>query len=301
MKSNKMNTKMDVSRFFMLKNFCSAVLLFFVLAASAQENPKKATKTAKKYMQEAEEALSENNFSSAEAFYRKAIAKDPSNATPRYNLGNLYFDKDISKEAVERHTQAASIADNKPVKHNAFHNQGNSFMRDKNYQSAIESYKNALRNDPTDEQTRYNLALAKKMLEKDKKDGKGGDDKKNQDQNKDQKKDQDQQDQDQRDQQDKDDSGDQIDQKKGEQDKQDKKDEGDQDKEKQNPDDQQQKGDKGQDENQENQPPKPVTGQLSPQQIKNLLDAMNNQEKKVQDKINAAKTKGAKVKTGKDW
>ena len=42
-------------------------------------------------------------------------------------------------------------------------------------------------------------------------------------------------------------------------------------------------------------------GQLSPQQIKNLLEAMNNQEQKVQEKMNAEKQKGVKVKTEKDW
>ena len=42
-------------------------------------------------------------------------------------------------------------------------------------------------------------------------------------------------------------------------------------------------------------------GQLSPEQVKSLLEAMNNQEKKVQDKINAKKVKGKPVKTKKDW
>ena len=45
----------------------------------------------------------------------------------------------------------------------------------------------------------------------------------------------------------------------------------------------------------------PVPGKLSPQQIKSLLEAMNNEEKKIQDKINAKKQKGAKVKSNKDW
>ena len=48
-------------------------------------------------------------------------------------------------------------------------------------------------------------------------------------------------------------------------------------------------------------PPKPKQGQLSPEQVKSLLEAMNNQEKKVQDKINAKKVKGKPVKTKKDW
>ena len=65
------------------------------------------------------------------------------------------------------------------------------------------------------------------------------------------------------------------------------------------------KDDKG---NQKNKNPKDDKGQpqqqpgkLSPQQVKNLLEAMNNEEKKVQEKMNASKTKGVKVKTEKDW
>lgn len=57
---------------------------------------------------------------------------------------------------------------------------------------------------------------------------------------------------------------------------------------------------KGDKENKQ-QKPKPQPGKMSPQQIKNILEAMNNQEQKVQQKINAKKQKGAKVKTEKDW
>ena len=47
--------------------------------------------------------------------------------------------------------------------------------------------------------------------------------------------------------------------------------------------------------------PKPQPGKMSPQQVKNLLEAMNNEEKKVQEKMNASKTKGVKIQTEKDW
>ncbi len=46
---------------------------------------------------------------------------------------------------------------------------------------------------------------------------------------------------------------------------------------------------------------KQAKGRLSPEQVKSLLDAMNNQEKKVQDKINAKKIKGVPLKSAKDW
>ena len=133
------------------------------------------------YLQEAEDALSENDFAAAEAAYRKAIAKDPDNPTAKYNLGNLYYNKEKPSEAGERLNQAGEIADSKETKHKAFHNLGNSFMRQEKYKEAVEAYKDALRNNPNDEETRYNLALAKKMLEEeqqqqeDQDDGEGGD------------------------------------------------------------------------------------------------------------------------------
>ena len=66
--------------------------------------------------------------------------------------------------------------------------------------------------------------------------------------------------------------------------------------------DQEQKQDEEGDQKEQPQPqPQPQQGQLSPEQIKSLLEAMNNEERKVQDKINAEKAKGAKVKTDKDW
>ena len=60
-----------------------------------------------------------------------------------------------------------------------------------------------------------------------------------------------------------------------------------------------QQEEKPKEEKQQQQPTEP--GKLSPQQVKNLLEAMNNEEKKVQDKINAKKQKGTKVKSEKDW
>ena len=59
--------------------------------------------------------------------------------------------------------------------------------------------------------------------------------------------------------------------------------------------------DEGEGDEGEEQPPKPIEGQLSPQQIQSLLDAMNNEEKKVQDKMNTEKHKGTPTRSDKDW
>ncbi|GHA23514.1 BatC protein [Salinimicrobium marinum] len=281
------------------------VLAFFGVQVQsfAQEDSEKTAREARKYMKEAEEALSENDFASAEAFYRQAIAKDPSNAAARYNLGNLYYNKEINQESAQRHSQAAEVTPEKPVKHNSFHNQGNAFMKQKKYSEAVEAYKNALRNNPKDHETRYNLALAKKMLEEEKQNGEG-EDEQNQDENQeeqDQNQDKDQQgDEGEKEQnedgepQDSEEGGDE--ENKDQQEGDDKEAEEGEPKDPQNEENQEQKGDKPQEQQQQPRP-----GQLSPQQVKNLLDAMGNEEKKVQDKINAEKAKGAKTKSEKDW
>lgn len=268
------------------------MLPFFAIAQQSKEE-KKDLKAAQNYLSEAQQSLQKEKFPVAEADYRKAISLNPKSDVAKYNLGTAYYGKDKNEEAMMRFKQAASTATTKAEKHKAFHNLGNTFMNEKKYQEAVAAYKDALRNNPNDDETRYNLALAKDMLDKNPPPPENQDDKDKdkQDKDQDQKDQQDKQDQDNQDKKDGDkgdekddkDKGDQKDEKKdGEKDK------GEQDQPKE------EEGDKPQ---QQQQAP----GQLSPQQIKSLLEAMNNEEKKVQDKINAEKQKGVKVKSDKDW
>ncbi len=288
--------------------FLILALLFSAVINAQQANDKKRLKKeANAYMNEAEEALSENDFASAEAAYRKAIAKDPANTAAKYNMGNLYYNREKSGESQSRFVEADKVSESKEDRHRINHNLGNSFMKQKKYKEAVEAYKNALRNDPTDDETRYNLALAKKKLEEEQQQDQNNDD--NQD-NKDQNEDQKDQDQDNEGDkgEDKDQDGKPEDE--GDNEKQDPKDgEGDQENEKpqdqnpneQNKEDQNQKDQKGKPDQQKQQQPQPAQGQLSPQQIKNLLEAMNNQEEKTQDKMNAEKAKAVKTRSDKDW
>jgi len=280
--------------------FLGVFILCGVNNITAQEKPEKLKKESDSYIAEAQEALSENNFASAEASYRKAISKDPSNLNAKYNMGNLYYAKEKSLNAEQRLKEAAEMEASKEEKHKIFHNLGNSFMQQKNYQEAVNAFKEALRNDPTDEETRYNLALAKKMLEEEKQNQDENQDQNKQDEeNKDENKDQQNEDQNQDGEGGEDENQDQKPQDEGENEKD--KEEGDQNEDKQKDQGEEEKKNDGKGDKEKQQQPKPAQGQLSPQQIKNLLEAMNNEEKKVQDKINAEKAKGVKVRSEKDW
>ncbi|MFT5678258.1 tetratricopeptide repeat protein [Patiriisocius sp. Uisw_047] len=229
--------------------------------------------------------IEKKNFAIAEAQYREAIDLNQKSEVGKLNLGNAYYDENMNGTAMQRFKQAAQVATDKASKHKAFHNLGNTFMKDKMYTEAVAAYKNALRNNPSDDESRYNLALAKELLEKNPPPptpDENGDDK---DQDQENKEDQDKKDQENKDEQD-------------EGDKKDDKKEGEDEKDKGKPDEPK---DKKEGEDEQPQQPQPTPGKLSPQQVKSLLEAMNNEEKKVQDKINAKKEKGVKVKTDKDW
>lgn len=270
-----------------------AVVLCCFSHAQEEREKTRALNESKNLTWEGNKDLSEDNFIEAEVDYRKAIAKSDENVAAPFNLGNAYYRNETYSEAFGRFKEAGETASGKTDKHKAYHNMGNVFMKRKEYEKAVEAYKEALRNDPTDEETRYNLALAKELLKKQQ------DEQKN-DQNDDNQENKDNEDQ-------KDQNEDQKEGEEGDQNKEDQKDEGDQgDQEKEEnkegegdqKEEQQKQPDKG-DEEKEQKQPRP--NQLSKQQIQNLLEAMQNEEKKVQQKIDAQKVKGVKVKNEKDW
>ena len=259
------------------------------LHAQVNKEKLKELKESQEFLSDASLALQKDEFPAAEANYRKAIALNPANETGKYNLGTAYYGKSKNAEALNRFKQAASVATDKLQKHRAFHNLGNTFMNEKKYAEAVEAYKNALRNNPTDDESRYNLALAKDMLEKNPPQDDKGDD-----ENKDDKKEDDQK-KDDGDNKEGDDGDQKEDQEKG--DEKDENKEGDNEKDKGKPNEPKDQEDGGDEKPQQ----QPQPGQLSPQQVKSLLEAMNNEEEKVQEKINAQKQKGAKIKSNKDW
>ena len=278
-----------------MKHIVIIILAFFSISSFAQDKEEQellALKKANDLVYEANELVDNDDYVSAEMEYRKAISEQPNLAVGTYNLANSYYKKGNFDEALYRHQQTIKNATSKDEKHRAFHNIGNIFMQNKKCKEATEAFKNALRNNPTDDETRYNYALAKECAEQQEQQEQDKEDE-NKDQNEEKKEDEKEKDQD-KEQQDEnkenkpEDEG-EKDEKEGE----------DKDDEEGKPKDE--KEDKGKGEEEQKEKPQPQPGELSPQQIKNLLEAMNDQEQKVQDKVNEQKQKGAKVQTEKDW
>jgi len=265
-------------------------LLSFLSQAQNKKKLPKHEREAIQFIYQGNQEITKEkaNVVEAEKAYRKAIAKDPDNAIAKYNLGVSYFATENYQEAAQRNEQATKLADNEAEKHAAFHNLGNSYMGTGETEKAIEAYKNALRNNPRDNETRYNLALAKKIKkEQDKNKPKDGD------KNKEDKKDGEKKEDSEKDEKDKD----------GDKDKEEdeKKDKDEDKKENEKDEKKNDEKDKPSDDEGEKEKPKPTQGQLSPEQVKSLLQAMENQEKKVQEKVNGQKAKGVPVKSEKDW
>lgn len=268
-------------------------LLMLPVSLMGQNNVRdasRALKASEDLTRIASKDLEKSEFVSAEANFRKATSKSNQNHVAPYNLGNAFYGRESYGEAFGQYKDAGERAAQKGDKHKAFHNMGNVYMKKKEYQKAVEAYKEALRNNPSDEESRYNLALAKELAKKDQENQQ-----QNQDQNEDQENQQDQQENEQENQ----------DQNEGEnkedQQNQDKKQDGDSEKEEQQKGDGNQKQEQDRKPQEQEQPQQPRPNQLSPQQIQNLLQAMENEEKKVKEKIDAQKVKGPQIKTEKDW
>jgi tetratricopeptide (TPR) repeat protein len=224
-------------------------------------------------------SFADKNYAEAEAEYRISESKNPKKGISAYNLGNAIYRQNQASEAKYHYGKAYKNAKTREEKHEALHNIGNTLMKEKDYAGAVEAYKNALRNNPADEETRYNYALAKLYLKNNppKKDGNKNKDKKD---NKDKNKDKDKKDDKNKDQ-DKDKDKDQK------------------NKDKDNKDGKNNKDQKDKDQN--GGKPQPQPGGVSKQRLENLLEAVNNEEKKVQDKVTKQKVQANPKKTEKDW
>jgi len=222
----------------------------------------------RKYIRQGNSEFEEANYQNSEVSYRKAVdLEEEKSHQPAFNVGDALYKQEKYEDAITQFESIAELELPKEEKAKVYHNLGNSLLQSNKLKESVEAYKKALRNNPNDQDTKYNLAYAQKKLEQQQQQ------QQNQDQNKDQNKDQDQKDQN-KDQQDQDQNKDKQDQNK----------------------DKNQQDQKDQKEQQQQQ-----KQQISKEDAERILQAIANDEKETQQKVKEEKAAAAKVKTEKEW
>ncbi|MDR1171122.1 MAG: tetratricopeptide repeat protein [Bacteroidales bacterium] len=197
----------------------------------------------------------------AEKSYRRALDVDEKSDRATFNRGDALYRQKKYEEAGKEFEKAASKMTDKTDRAQAYHNLGNSYLQQQKLQESIEAYKQALRNNPKDDDTRYNLSYAMSLLKQqqqqqnqDNKDNKDNEDQKD-------RQDQDQQNQDQKDRQDQ----------------------------------QDQKKDEMQQQQQQQQQ------QINREDAQRMLDAIAQDEKELQEKLQKKERAGHRGKIEKNW
>jgi len=255
---------------------CKIVLILLVVFCSSLAGFSQSTRSL---INDGNANYKKDKFADAEISYRKSLEKDKSQPYGNYNLGNALLKQQKTDEALQQYQDAISKAKDDDVKSNAYYNMGNAFVESKKYPEAITSYKNALKLNPDDNDAKYNLSYALKMLQqeqqKQQQDNKDKDDK---DQEKKDQQQQNQQDQNQNQQQ-------QNDQQKQEQQKQ-------QQQEAQQDQTKQQQA-------QQAQAKKDDEKKMKKDQAEAILNQLKNNEKKIQKDLRKQPARDSKVE--KDW
>jgi tetratricopeptide (TPR) repeat protein len=232
------------------------MLVLFSLKSFAQEE--------RKPVRQGNELYKAGKYDEAQKKYEEALTKKPNTVEALFNKGNVMFQNKDYENAQKQFETVAALSNDDAIKAKAYHNMGNSFLESNKFKESVDAYKNALKFNPNDSDTKYNLAYALQKLKQQQNQQNKDDQNKDKDQNKDlQNKDKDQQQQDNKDKQ-----------------------------EQQNKDqkDNEQKGDKGKEEEQKNdgkeeQKPQPKPSQISKEDAQKLLEALKNEEQKVQEKL----------------
>ena len=213
-------------------------------------------KTDRDYLRSGNKLYNDSLFIKAEVDYRKALELNPKSTDAMFNLANALLMQQKAKEAMEQYESVSKIEKDKEKLAQIYHNMGVILQSSKQLPQCIEVYKESLRNNPKDDETRYNLALAQKQL-------------------KDQQQNQQNQDQQQQQQEQKEDKQDQN-----------------KDQQEQNQDQQQQPQQQPQQQQNKNE--------MSKENAQQLLNAVMQDEKNVQDKVKKQiQIQGKKLE--KDW
>jgi len=236
------------------------VTLLFFMASIAH------AQTEKSSIRKGNREFNKKDYLNSEISYRKAVEKNPSSFKGNFNLSDALFKQEKYDETIKTLDGLSSSNITDQQKSSVYYNQGNTYIQQKKLKESVESYKNSLRLNPNDQEAKYNLAEAQRMLK--------------------QQQQQQQQNKDNKDNKDKKDNKDNKDKK-----DQDKKDDKDKDKNK----DKQNQDQKNKDQQQ------PQQQKISQEDARRMLEALQNNEKQIQQKMREQKAKAARVQVEKNW
>ena len=210
-------------------------------------------------------AYKDSSYSDAEQLYREALMKDQSSYEASFNMADAIYKQERYSEANSLFKALSEKTDDKIKKSESYHNLGNSLLKEQKLDEAIEAYKNALRNNPKDLDTKHNLAYAMRM--------------KNQSQEQ------------------------EKEEQKEEEKEEDKKEEKEEQKEEEKDKDENQneKGEQSEEEKKEEPKQPQDPNEMTEEEAQQILDALQQQEKELQEDLQKKKQQGVKLKILKDW
>ena len=154
-----------------MKSVRKSIIGVAVLLSGSMLSSVYAQKAERKHVREGNELYKTEKYTEAEVAYRKSLDVNPRSVEGTYNLGNSLYKQDKLKEAGEQYQLLAGqeakmkeTPEGRARLAEIYHNMGNISMKGKDYAQSVEAYKQSLRLNPKDDETRYNLALAQKLL-----------------------------------------------------------------------------------------------------------------------------------------
>lgn len=175
---------------FFVGNLKSRRKLFSLMAVIVLSSSQLLAQTDRSEVRKGNRLFNRENYKEAEVEYRKGLIKDSLSIASKYNLGNTLYRMEDAEQARTNYMEIADsvsksetpvinwdkgqVESPTSMASDLFHNLGNSYLAQKKYSEAVEAYKNALRRNPADMDTKSNLAYAQKMLEDQQQQGGGG-------------------------------------------------------------------------------------------------------------------------------
>ena len=143
-----------------MKTLCSSVLVFLLFSINVF-----AQREERKLIDDGNTEYKTGKYNEAEILYRKSLEKNRESEIANFNLGDALYKQGKFEDAANIFNGIAGKTTDKDLKSKAYHNLGNSLLKTEKYQESVNAYKNSLKNNSQDDETRYNLAYAMSKLQ----------------------------------------------------------------------------------------------------------------------------------------